>query len=78
MTMFCKICGRDSSGETGYCEYHQEALKNLQSAYEDWQKASGASWEEYIDIICGIDEAGQWVQDVAEEIRSRDGPSTLS
>ena len=75
--MFCKICGRDSSGENEYCRYHQEALENLQSAYEDWQKASGVSWEEYIESICGIDEAGQWVQEVAEQIRSGDGPSTL-
>ena len=77
VTMFCKICGRDSSGENGYCRYHQEALENLQSAYEDWQRASGVSWEEYINSICGIDEAGQWVQEVAEEIRSGDNPSTL-
>jgi hypothetical protein len=75
--MFCKICGRDSSSENGYCKYHQEALENLQAAYEDWKKASGVSWEEYIESICRIDEAGQWVHDVAEQIMSEGGPSTL-
>jgi hypothetical protein len=75
--MLCKICGRDSSNEDGYCRYHQVALENLQAAYENWQKASGVSWEEYIESICRIDETGRWVQEVAEQIRSGDAPSTL-
>ena len=67
---FCTICGRASLNESDYCQYHQEALNNLRSSYEHWKKASGASWEEYIEKLCEIEETGRWVFDVAEQIRS--------
>jgi hypothetical protein len=62
--------------ESNLCRYHHEALDNLKAAYELWRDASGASWEEYIETLCQIDETGQWVVDVAEQIRSGDAPST--
>jgi hypothetical protein len=75
---FCTICGRGVSGKSGYCRYHQQALDNLQSSFKVWKKASGVSWEEYIEKLCQIDETGQWVQDVAEQIRSGDDLSTMT
>ncbi|MGY5856316.1 MAG: hypothetical protein RTS72_06925 [Candidatus Thorarchaeota archaeon] len=72
----CTICGRLAVNECEYCGYHQEALNNLQSSYEHWKKASGVSWEEYIEKLCQVEETGRWVLDVAEQIRSRDGLST--
>ena len=73
---FCTICGRVSLNESDYCQYHQEALNNLRSSYEHWKKASGASWEEYIEKLCEIEETGRWVFDVAEQIRSGNDLST--
>ena len=72
----CEICGRTVLKESEYCHYHQEALDNLQSSYENWKKASGVSWNEYIEILCQIEETGRWVHDVAEIIKSRDDLST--
>jgi hypothetical protein len=72
---FCTICGRVAVNDSDYCRYHQEAFDNLQSSYEIWRKASGASWEEYIWMLCQIDETGRWVRDVAEQIKPGDAPS---
>jgi hypothetical protein len=73
---FCTVCGRSVLNDSDYCRYHQEALDNLQSSYERWKEASGVSWEEYIEILCQIEETGCWVLDVAERIKSGDGLST--
>lgn len=75
---FCTICGRASLDNMEYCRYHQEALNNLRSSYEEWREASGVSWKEYIERLCEIDETGQWVHEVADQIRSEDGPSTMT
>ncbi|MFW9836948.1 MAG: hypothetical protein ACFFE7_05470 [Candidatus Thorarchaeota archaeon] len=64
--------------EDGYCRYHQDALDNLQSSYEVWRQTSGVSWDEYIDSICELEETGRWVREVAEQIRSGDGPAGLT
>jgi len=72
---FCSICGRASSNESEFCRYHQEARDCLQSSYERWRKACGVSWEEYIERLCQISETGLWVLEVAEQIRSGNGPS---
>ena len=72
---FCTICGRVALDRIDLCRYHQEALDNLHSSFEIWRKASGVSWEEYIKVLCEIDETGHWVREVAEQIKSGDGPS---
>ncbi len=72
---FCKICGRSVVKEGVLCQYHQNAMDNLHSSYENWKKASGASWKQYIEKLCQIDETGRWVLDVAELIRSGDNLS---
>jgi hypothetical protein len=69
---FCRICGRTAIEEGVLCHYHQSALDNLHSSYEVWKKASGASWEEYIEKLCQLEETGRWVFDVAELIKSGD------
>ena len=33
------------------------------------------SWEEYIERLSEIEETGRWIRDMAEQIRSEDGPS---
>jgi hypothetical protein len=72
----CAICDRVVVDQKKFCHYHQEALGRLQETFEDWRKASGIGWQEYLDKLCQIDETGQWVREVAEHIKSKDGPST--
>ncbi len=71
----CTICGREALKGDGFCRYHQEALDNIHSSYENWRKASGVSWREYIVVLCEIDETGRWVREVAEQIKSQSDPS---
>jgi len=71
----CTICGREALREGSLCRYHQEALDNIHSSFESWRKANGLSWEEYIEVLCEIDETGQWVREVAEQIKSENDPS---
>jgi hypothetical protein len=67
----CKICGRKSSDEE-LCEYHQEALINLKSAYEIWSGAKGhLTWEEYIKQVYELEETGRWVKEIIESIMSQ-------
>jgi hypothetical protein len=73
---FCTICGRLAVNGIDLCRYHHEALDNLKEAYELWRDASSLSWEEYIDTLCQLEETGQWVFDVANQIRSGYVPST--
>jgi len=75
---FCTICGRASFNEDEYCRYHKAALDNLQSSFESWKRTSDMSWEEYIERLCQLEETGQWVREVAVQIRSGDGPSIPS
>lgn len=71
----CTICGRNVLEKKEYCRYHQQALENLTASYEGWKDASGVSWEEYIERLSEIEETGRWIRDMAEQIRSEDGPS---
>jgi hypothetical protein len=75
---FCIICGRDIETGNDFCRYHQEALDNLRSSFENWRKACDVNWDEYIDLLCQIEETGRWVREVAEQIRSGNGPSTTT
>ncbi|MFW9805296.1 MAG: hypothetical protein ACFFFK_01045 [Candidatus Thorarchaeota archaeon] len=69
---FCKICDRITLKENSLCQYHQTALENVHSAYESWKSASGINWEEYIEKLYELEETGQWILDVIEQIRSGD------
>jgi len=71
----CSICGRDTLNGNIFCRYHQEALDNLQSSFENWREASDVSWNEYIQLLCQIDETGRWVREMAEEIKAKDDSS---
>lgn len=71
----CSICGRVVVDGSVFCHYHEEALDNIRSSYENWRKASDVSWEEYIQLLRQIDETGRWVREVAEEIKLEDDSS---
>ena len=70
----CHICGRKSVNG-GFCEYHQAAHINLKITFEIWAKATGGvTWEEYIRLVYKLEETGQWVKEIIENIMSQNGP----
>ncbi len=64
--MSCKICGRSSDTEQGFCDRHMKAYKNIQDRFELWSKALGISWKEYLSQIAENSSAGNWVKEVAK------------
>ena len=70
----CKICGRDSVNKD-YCDYHQAAYSNLKSAFENWTEAiEKLTWEEYINMVYNLENTGQWVKEMIEDIMLQDSP----
>ena len=68
----CRICGR-SSAEEDLCEYHSTAYTILRSAFEKWAATmEGLTWEEYIDSVRRLENTGQWIKEVIDDIRSQD------
>jgi hypothetical protein len=55
------------------CQYHASALRNLREAYEKWTEALEISWEEYLEQVYDLDDAGIWVKEVIEHLRTEDG-----
>ena len=66
----CPICGREKEDE--FCTYHQKAFNNLKEMHEKWEKASGLSWEGYLDKVSTIDHTGRWIIEVIEFITQQD------
>ena len=70
--MKCAACSRDSAER--YCRYHSQALEQLKSHYDKWVDAyGGITWQEYLQKLSRMDEAGPWVKEViAEEMKRED------
>ena len=62
----CPICGRDTKDE--FCVYHQTAFDSLKETYNEWEKAAGLSWEQYLERVSELDGTGRWVQEIIEFI----------
>ena len=68
----CRICGRNSS-EEDLCGYHSTAYTSLKSAFEKWAAAiEGLTWEKYIDSVRELENTGQWIREIIDDIRSQD------
>ena len=67
----CHICGRNLSGER-FCEYHETAYANLQSAFEKWKTAVELTWSEYLDQVKQLETTGLWIVEVIDYIKSQD------
>ncbi len=64
--MNCKICRNSAIPKEGFCDRHLKAYKNIQDRFEDWNKALGISWKEYLSQIAENSSAGNWVKEVAK------------
>ncbi len=64
--MTCEICNR--SNNNLYCEYHDQAYKNLQKGYKIWKHSYGSdfTWRRYLEKTIARSETGEWVKEVAK------------
>jgi hypothetical protein len=47
---------------------HQKAYDNLQQRFEDWKKASGIDWKNYLQEVARNPLTGIWAKEVAESL----------
>lgn len=64
----CRVCGRERSGDTVYCERHQAAYGSLEEYYPRWRRALGLNWREYLEKVSKISGTGIWVKEVIKDI----------
>ena len=55
-----------------YCDLHEKAYQNLLKTYEDWKKALGVSWKEYLNEIVKNPLTGEWAREVAEHLAKKE------
>jgi hypothetical protein len=63
----CKICSRDAQMD-GFCILHLKAYKNILDKFEEWKKASGFVWSEYLVEIQKNSLTGEWAKEVAKHL----------
>jgi len=63
----CVVCGREA-GEKSYCEPHAKAYESIDKKYDEWKKALGVSWKEYLSEIVKNPLTGEWAKEVAEHL----------
>ena len=68
----CIVCDREAL-ET-YCGLHEQAYRSIVQKFEDWQKATGASWKQYLKELVENSYTGAWAKEVAEHLlKNKDG-----
>jgi hypothetical protein len=67
----CLVCGREAV--ENYCEFHEVAYRNVVRKFEDWKRATGASWKEYLKALVENAYTGYWAKEVAEQLLKTDG-----
>ena len=71
--MKCKVCSREAQSQSEYCELHEKAYQNIRQKFEEWKKASGVEWKEYLKEITKNPFTGTWAKEVAENLLTREG-----
>ena len=70
--MKCIVCDREAL-ET-YCGLHEKVYLNLVQKFEDWQRATGVSWKEYLNSVVENSYTGTWAKEVAKHLlKNKDG-----
>jgi len=60
----CIICDRETIDD-GYCRFHEGARRVIIRKYDDWTRAIGISWKEYLSEIAKNPLTGEWAKEVA-------------
>ena len=66
--MKCMVCDREAVEK--YCEFHEEAYRNVVQKFEDWKRATGVSWKQYLEAVLENSCTGSWAKEVAEHLLS--------
>ena len=64
--MKCRVCSREAVEK--YCELHEKAYRSVVQKYDDWRRAMGISWKEYLNEIAKNPYTGSWAKEVAEQL----------
>jgi hypothetical protein len=65
--MKCEICGEETTNKN-YCSLHKKARENIINKFENWQKALGIQWKEYLSEIVNNDLTGESAKETAEHM----------
>ena len=66
------VCDRDAL--KNYCEFHEKAYRNIVQKFEDWKRATGVSWKEYLNAVVENSYTGAWAKEVAKHLlKNKDG-----
>lgn len=66
------LCGLRRGSGSEYCRYHHAAIKNLEIAHQDWEKAVGIGWLDFLKEVMERKETGVWAKDVAADLLSKE------
>jgi hypothetical protein len=66
--MKCMVCDREASEK--YCVLHEKAYRNVLLKFEDWKRAVGISWKEYLKAVVENPYTGIWAKEVALSLLS--------
>jgi hypothetical protein len=64
----CMVCDREAVEK--YCEFHEKAYQNVVQKFEDWKRATGVSWKQYLKELVENAYTGCWAKEVAEYLLS--------
>ena len=74
--MNCIICDRNTNEQ--YCVFHKKACSNIIQGFEEWQRAMGVSWKQYLKAVVENSYTGAWAKEVAEHLlKNKDGKTDV-
>ncbi len=69
--MKCCLCERDMV-ESGFCQFHFLAYKNVVQQYEIWRKALDIPRKDYLRKIAMNSVTGDWAREVANYLSKKE------
>ena len=70
--MKCKLCAKETGFQSGFCEPHEKAHRNVRQKFEVWKKALNIEWKEYLKEIAENPLTGVWAKEVAANLLSKE------
>jgi len=58
--------------------FHKKACSNVIQKFEEWQRATGVSWKQYLKAVVENSYTGAWAKEVAQHLlKNKDGKSNV-
>ena len=69
----CPLCNRPVDSPSKFCDLHDAAFRNLESAYPVWNKGYDGrlTREDYITRVLSLPETGRVVKEVIQQLRTK-------